>query len=488
MPTTTTQNYLILTLGTRDVQLNKSALEQSNWEIIDNKFIRKDNLLLEVKYSPDFPTNYTLSPRKAGKIVLENIELFMDFLSFPMITPLVAKILDENIPIHKCILVYTDQEQEWQDGKVKDNHYNSDTFYFKEIIYQALQRKGIFTEAQLDEYAIYEQITNIDLHYKKFGKGMEDLIGQTDSDEIDKIYLLPQGGLDQINQAITMQLIQSFGNKVQLYEKPDGGELKKLEFTSLFLYDLHKQKINKHLQDYDFGLIDKSLTTDKYVLALCRYANKRLKMQHNDLRNDLELINEKFPNESYRFEIENNRLKDCYLAAKINYNQGNYEDFLWRMFTIYENIYLQELWTYKKDLSFQHLFRYNDGNNNNTALISYLEKNMPEGIIPYLEKRVRLNNPSRNLYEYLHTFLIKEGHIQSRGNTYSQREILTLLGKLTQLRNECAHNMQPVTQNEIDQKIKNGKQGSWLLKFDTYFEIKNMDVFDTIAQLVKQSL
>jgi hypothetical protein len=148
--------------------------------------------------------------------------------------------------------------------------------------------------------------------------------------------LLPQGGIDQINHAITLQLIQRFKHKVRLFQQPDGLAPTELSFTHAFLNDLNKQKILKHLEDFQFGLLSELLLEgfsekDK-IYNLAKYAYQKLNLNYTAFPQGIE----KKYKESISVWV---RCKDLYISAKINFKVGDYGNYLWKLYTLYENLY-----------------------------------------------------------------------------------------------------------------------------------------------------
>ena len=204
----------------------------------------------------------------------------MPIIELPLIQPLLNHLQEKNIQITNYLIIYTDQEQSFKEKKINISHFNNDTLYFKEIVLEILQNHMLLKNAQPDEYGIFEQVANIDFQYDHFAVSCKDLL-LDNPDNIGEILLLPQGGIDQINHAITLQILQAFKHKVRLFQQPESSEPIELNFNKKFLNDLNKQKIQKHLDDYDFGLIDNTLHRNKKIYHLAQYAYKRLSLKNN---------------------------------------------------------------------------------------------------------------------------------------------------------------------------------------------------------------
>jgi hypothetical protein len=406
------KNYLIITIGTRDVQLRKDLLETlPGWNLEPRKkgtfevvAISKGGVEIEANYNKDFPEFYTCSPRIAGRVITDNLSLFKGVVDFPLIKPVLDNLLIKGIEITNVLLIYTDQQSGYAKGAVKANNYNNDTIYFKEIVQNLISEHPLLVKADFDDYVIWEQVANIDYQYDHFAEAHKDLL-LGDPEQINQIYLLPQGGIDQINQAITLQLIQAFKHKVKLLQKAEGVEVQELKFTSKFLNDLNKQKVLKHLEDYDFGMIDKNLHSNRQVYHLAQYAAKRQNLQYDLLSVNLPLLAD------YQYpipeDIEEVKILDLYLAAKINLHQRRHTEFLWKLYTLNETLYKNFI---KKIVGIQtekHTKISSENRNEHTAwekALIRIDATLPSKISAHLMPNgqpVDCRNPNRQAFKVL---------------------------------------------------------------------------------------
>jgi len=283
------QNIFIVTLGTREIQFKIDELAENKFEIEDLhssniKIKHKENNISFEVFKNNFYENYLypVQTRTAGKIILENFEIFKKIMYFPLINKPFEKIVKEN-NLTKFIIVYTDQI----DLTDNDKNKQRDTLYFAEIIkkhyYEKLEKSG---STDFIDICINKNVTDIDYQYNYFAKKLKEKI-KINNNEINKIYLLPQGGIDQINHAFTLQLLQQYKDKVEIWQQAEGKEANQLQFTNLFLKDLLKNQLNSLIDNLNYnGAIVicnqyKSLINKK-IIRLLDFAHKRKEMLYKD--------------------------------------------------------------------------------------------------------------------------------------------------------------------------------------------------------------
>ena len=100
-------------------------------------------------------------------------------------------------------------------------------------------------------YPVTKDVTNIDLLYEYFAKELKDLF-LLPFEEIRQIFLLPQGGIDQINTALTLKIIEHFKGKVTQLQNAENSEVIALDFPRRFIQNLNKHKVLELVKNYDF--------------------------------------------------------------------------------------------------------------------------------------------------------------------------------------------------------------------------------------------
>ena len=484
------KNYLIITLGTRDVQILKSKLIPNGWEIIGeanskNFKITKNDLELDVTPNSVYPDYFLLSPRKSGEYILKNLSEILPIIELPLIQPLLNHLQEKNIQITNYLIIYTDQEQSFKEKKINISHFNNDTLYFKEIVLEILQNHMLLKNAQPDEYGIFEQVANIDFQYDHFAVSCKDLL-LDNPDNIGEILLLPQGGIDQINHAITLQILQAFKHKVRLFQQPESSEPIELNFNKKFLNDLNKQKIQKHLDDYDFGLIDNTLHRNKKIYHLAQYAYKRLSLKNNQNQIHIDFLKKNESN--YQFlDLDNSdyvKLKDLYISSKISLNHQDFNSFLWKIFTFNENLFTVKV---EEVLGKTDKF-FIPGNGKYDENIVWVDKlnRTNKNIVPELRRQgLHLSNPNRKVF-----FAILPILFPHDSNLYLYQRLAVNLENLSQKRNKLAHKLGSVDKNQIKQLFGNDYSIENLMgDIDQLFNLQTpFGIYDQIKEEIEKLL
>lgn len=479
------KNYLVITLGTREIQLVKSAIEPSGFEIIieirkETPFtyvqpIGKPDLRISARRSDDFPDFFTISPRKDGLIIKDNWTLFRPILDWPLIYPALAYLKEQGVRLDIIMLIYTDQEAAFAADRVKKKAYiDNDTVFFADIVENLIREDDYFNTADVDVFGRFDSVADMGAQYDEFRKIEDDLIS---NEEVGKVYLFPQGGIDQINQALTLRLIEAFEGRVIYLQNSEDQSIKELDFPARFVDVLNLKKIEKHLEDYDFGLIVSEMLTvhpnRDQIFEKADYASKRLNLQYADIALNLP---------------ETEKLKDLYLAMKIRFlKQRKYNEFLWRAHTLNENLFkvpveavlgpLREFYNGdlgKKDINFQWEEKLND---THPQLLTYLKK-----------KKISVTNPNRWAYKSIYIFMCNNGLLTDELMDIRKRvgDKLELLAKK---RNDNQHNLDSIRLDEI-KNILGGAKADYSEQdlFDhlnIIFNITGFGIYDTIGDEIK---
>ncbi|PWJ57822.1 hypothetical protein CLV98_1052 [Dyadobacter jejuensis] len=491
------KNYLIITLGTRDVQIKKEHLIENGFVIHKegkDQFIEKGNIRLKVVENFNFPEFYTFSPREGGQTIRDNYHLFKSVIDFPLTKDFIKQ-TNRDHQIDYFLMIYTDQQIDWDAGRIRNpKNYLDDTLYFKDILNHYLSEDPDFSKVHFDEYSIQTEVVNIDFQYSHFKEIKQNLF-LTDIQNVNQIFLLPQGGIDQINHAVTLQLLQAFKNKVKLFQKSEGQAPRELKFTKHFLNDLNKQKIVKHLNDYDFGMIDKEISRPKEIYHLAQYGHKRLNLQYDELAINTNVI------ASSQFKpiiaTPNLKLQDLYLAAKINFKQKAYTEFLWRLYTLNECLFKIEI---------EKVFGKMDyllSRSNEIGETKFQRKlnDVNFEFVPKIRKALMSNgepidsrNPNRFAYKVLLPELVKTNHLYIKDNILDiYLKVGDKLEYLSKLRNKIAHNLGSATIAQINATLNENEQGytakNLFSDLDQIFDLKSeYGIYDDIKAEIEKLL
>lgn len=355
----TMKTIFILTLGTREVQFKTDDLLQHGFSINeDNKYIEKNRIRIQIYLNNNFPDYLCHDyPREAGETILQHYEMFEPVLCYPLIEKALQQINAVH-PIDDFYFVFTNQ----QDIDVKDKNYHRDTLHYKDIIKRYLQKHYKVEDRLLHDIEITHKAVDYDFQYRQFAQTCRVLFD--DKDNIEHIYLLAQGGIDQINHALTLQLIQAFGSKVHLWQQKEGiTQADELQFPHLFLKDLLKQQLIALVKEAEYFSAIKILTNlhiDKATHRILSFAHYRkefiinkARQQCNGFGKNMPQLMEDFQNQRLQanetfincFDIKNPRIKKALFSslerlylADFYFTNKNYSKFVLSFSIFYENL------------------------------------------------------------------------------------------------------------------------------------------------------
>src|SRR5690606_3956171 len=103
------------------------------------------------------------------------------------------KIVAEGKKPDSFVLIYTDQED------VAGSHRSNDSLYIASVFKAKVKTMfESYGDEHFIEMPIKRNLTLIDEQYRNFASKCKQIL-ETPIDEIGEIFLLPQGGIDQIN-------------------------------------------------------------------------------------------------------------------------------------------------------------------------------------------------------------------------------------------------------------------------------------------------
>lgn len=499
------KNYLVITLGTREIQLLVNKIEEYNFEVIEEKqdkyskyFIQKiDDLSIRIGVKPpsdEFPDFYTISPRTTGKVIDDNYDIFRPIIDFPIVRPALEYLKQKEVILDVIMLVYTDQEEAFKSGKVKFQNKENDSLFYADIISKLIKEDNFFEKTEIDQFAIVKNVTDLGFQYDDFKRINDSLLYP---EEVRQVFLYPQGGIDQINQALILRLIETFKGKVKQLQKAEGADFIELDFPAKFLGSLNKQKIIKHLADYDFGAIDKGLVTNKEVYHLAQYASKRLNLQYDLIETNIRAL----PNHQLEANIQDDfeKLKDIYLAAKINYQQQRYTEFLWRTYTLNESLFKIEI----KKLVGNDVDNFTKITTENKAKLTSWENALNRIDLSLISEittskmqngySVDTKNPNRVAFKILFNALVKLNCLNfSEDAVVLYNRIGDKLEALSSERNGIAHKLGSTSIAQINAILNAKEQGytskNLLSDLDQIFNIQGFGIYDKIKEEIEALL
>lgn len=459
---------LLITLGNSEIQFDQNHLENFSIIIIDRQeyltkgdiklLIRKNNRINKENWFVPF------SSRDGGKYIIDHYPDFQSIIQYPILDP-IFKIFDQD-KISKIILVATDQED--------PIHRQGDTLYYAEIVSKYLLE--YFNHIQVKVLLVKNDLRNIDKQYAFFKENLNSYFSEIQ--EWDKIHLFAQGGIDQINHAITLQLIQLFKSKLYLWQKPEDDVMSRLVFPLLFLRDLTRQKVIKHLEDFDFRKSATLLFDNLRLETLANYLADRLALLHEDI-----IFDDFIKEWDSKTDIEKRlaKIQDLTYSFKIDIKQNLFNEAVTKLYTIYENIFK---W-YIDDNSATDTLSLRNGKlkdgDKNEPWEEFLKNKFDEKIIDWLYRKkpnLSLTNPNAMTYFYLVRYLIEKRIITFITDT-QVKQLHTILDDLRETRNQINHNMGSCTKEKFGQILKNRKMDihSFMSFIDVFTHTNDMGIY-----------
>lgn len=273
-------NFFVATIGKRDVQINRNRLEENNLSLVNegNLWYIKDNAsqqLVEIdapgnSMSSPNQSHYVIKqPRTGGDIIRFN-QSFQNACDLPIISPVIEKILVEEKNLKIVKLVHTDQDN--------IDYRNGDTLYFSSIIKKYLEQNH---NLDVDEYKVLNSPADIDIQYADFkhkrSQANTNLLPA--NEEVRLIYLLVQGGMDQINFALTLRLMENYRGKLIYLQKPEKSGVIQRQFPIEFIKNLTRNQIISLIRRREF-IGPQTLLISETLIHLCKLAQATIDLNY----------------------------------------------------------------------------------------------------------------------------------------------------------------------------------------------------------------
>lgn len=422
---------LIVTLGTSDINIDKSFIEA---------------LASETEMSTLYhPKTGRLLARPIGEFILKHYDKLKKEVVFPILSPCFNFLKKNEIP-SKVILVVTNQEH--------PIFSKQDTIHYAEIVKRLIPErldKSVEVEKIIQ---ITDNVTFLDNMYDWFGQVFNKKpLNHLSS--FDTIYLLNQGGIDAINTALLLQIIPVAGDKlVHLAVSEQTYECHELEFSLQFMQQNEKIKLKSFVEQYDYAAI-KTLNTASDIKNIAQYAQARLHFDFDSallacqrISREQRSFQVKFINElnAITGEEQDSLIRELYSNAVIKVRQESYVDFLLRIFRITEHIAKSEV---LKIMNISH--KQYDFRKWSSTIEDFVIK--PENIdLKVFLDNYKLGNDSldRSMANIKVFISILKYY------NHSTLSILLATEALSQMRNKSigAHDFQPVSRVLIEKKLE----------------------------------
>jgi hypothetical protein len=472
-------SVLIQTLGSRDLTVNKVDLI--------NK-VGKAETVQEI-----FTDNWQLIPRSGGAFLKDHFDTVKRLVDAPIVRPAVDFVLSRNPQIDQVILVVTDQNEE-EAGKLQQQDSVNYAEFLQRWLPDQYNKRG---DPKIGDVKVARIARNVNYLDSMFSEWQQKLTGKPFSKiaQDSHIYLCNQGGIDAINTALMLNGINYFGSRMTLLAVSERtGTATVLGFPDQFRREQTKTKVEALLNNYNYAPLSQ-FDIPELAKQWAAFAHSRLSFDFSKAQQTLsELtiedhsLKEQFLAKMNEFQQDQTALvKELAINAKIKFQQGEYVDFLLRVFRVVEEISKVEALDCLEGLNIDTVtFR-----NWKKRFNEYLEKPENANLKAQLDQETVNNKPLEYLQEPPST-LVFMGIIRCcYGNESPLLKKLEQIQVLAELRNRSigAHSFDPVSSELIDQQLAEvGTSIDTVFAFlDDYFGIDD-NPYDQINQIIRNRL
>ncbi|HMQ83996.1 MAG TPA: hypothetical protein PKA00_13855 [Saprospiraceae bacterium] len=420
------QTALIILLGNRDVQIPKLKAERLESRfakhLVDNNEGEGGHLI--VQKSKGAESTFL----EISKMMWDDIAYFYDFAVYPMLEATLDVIEKAGESVSKVYLSTSKQTVPHQ----------QDSFYFAEIVRYHLEKKGIECELQLcpdnpnDFPAMVAFYTQL---FENIGGAYE------------KIFVSNSGGTP------TMRSASHFAGIFRKFEyitisSEDKSNLQPFRAQENIILS---KIVNSMLQVFDYEGIVQLPIEQEVVKGLAEYALARIALDFKLAKKKIAPFVADYPElQELVTDLEVAPTvkileKEMFMSAKIKFHQRNYTDYLWRLFTIYDNTHIPFV-----ELAL-------DGrviHNRKTKFQEWKDLlSKDPSLLPYLEGKIINKEPLRweepNKFAYIAIF----DHYYPKDSEIRPPfidDIGKCLNALSNLRNAVAHNFGFNQQKELE--------------------------------------
>jgi len=303
-------NIAIITIGNRDIKLKNR----------------------------EFP-NPLKECRKNGKYILNNYSDLKDAIELPIIQPFWDVLNDRNEKINKLFLIATDQEDE--------RYRNTDSINYAKVIKKHFERENI----DLQIIALKNNVNDFVFNYNFF----QNYFSILSLEKIEKFYLLPVGGMPNINTPLILTSILALKEKVfQYYVDKEQRNARPVPFNHKFIEELEKEKIKPILEKFFFATVE-SLSSKDFIKKISNYAYHRLSFNLKEAKIIIDDLILQYPNENLNLfsetitDIRNNlqaKIREIFFSAIVKIKQKQFADALTRLYNFTDNLLMGKVCEY----------------------------------------------------------------------------------------------------------------------------------------------
>lgn len=429
--------------------------------------------------------------RNATRILKDKAE-HLDQLTYPISRPAIKFILRRESQIDRLIFVVTDQEK---NPDIEPYQLKGDSVFAADIIQQLISRDFPAKVKQFEKLLVERNPANFSYMYSFFNQKLaEEAYREIENHQV---YLMAQGGIDGTNFSLTLNCIEKYPHLLQL-AKPDGFLKAVVEDTpQKFRINFSKQRILRALKKYQYlGVAEEAYTDTIEKLAEFAFSclsfdldraedcTESLHQLDHERRDFYKLLDRYLDSLSGKQQLPN-RLREMYLSAKMRLEQGNYADFLIKIFALSENMLKPRV---KELIGVDPSYRVNPSNQRWKSTID-----AHEGLSDYL---IAYCNSYKKPSFFTMAGVIKWfAETQDTPSDYLQFH--ERIVALREHRNMIAHGLDGVNRSTIVQSLGSTERepaegqdalSQFLLDLDAYFEVEGFGIYDEINSHIQQML
>jgi len=423
---------LIILLGNRDIQIHESKyndLKAKYAQFLSHN--EKEGYYVVDKYGA---AQHKKSFFEISELFWQDYDYLINFFEFPLWQKTIDSIDNE---INKIFISTSNQNPP----------NKQDCAYFAYILKKYLESKKFDVEIKFSESnpTDFESMFNF---YSELFNSIEK--------DFDKLIISNTGGTPQMRTASHFAGLFRFYDYIAISASDNSSPMKTFQQQeTLILYNI----VEKMLNTFDYEGINNLPIQNDEIKNLSNYAIARIALNHCYALKFIE-DNIAFENENkdfyqnlkdeinYNFGIRDLE-RETFLSANIKFKQKSYGDYLWRLFTIHENMSIPIIeQALKTRIDKKMLKNKPDYTEWNEVLHKYPE------LIEYLKSKkigkseLNWTVPNRIVFSYVSKWIFKKGLLVP--HKYFN-DIFSCLENLKDLRNDIAHNYEGIGLNNIEE-------------------------------------
>lgn len=448
------QTILIVTLGTRDIQLSSDILSSDDFRVYDSD---KRVMCLELKNYPndsdvEIQKETTLDnvltftkPRLAAASIINYFEYFKPYLIFPIIHKTLHWFLQVATFPTEIWWVCTEQNRD----AFNEHHWNRDTAGFTGILSRLLKHFCVEQNIALPKFysLVFEtHVSHLDFNYIVAGRLLS---GQHSFQDISKgkynLYLLNQGGIDAINTSILLKITEYRPDAIQLQVSEGEAQCRPVAFPKLISRNFQNRLITRLVLQNRYDIISIMAENDNVKLvanATLQVLNYNWRYFHKErefhaAKQSLIAIpggTEVF-NDLMRAAVIENRIPVLILIAQWYYQQGLISEMILRLNVLKEymlhTVAIQcipglrnFMFMNGQELKVQELL------NTRPELVNWLEKKLPK-----LKKPIKLTT---SVLLHISEYVAQSDTPEAKG-AYQIWQSCLKLDRINKNRNDIMH-------------------------------------------------